>query len=166
MSDEMKIYPFGKGVPTSPDVLRIRKAFPDLKIGDRILYEKIEEIIHVSWRSSRFKSVTTAWVKEIKKSKGLIIGREPGQAFYVKNNEEVKGEHSKFLRHNERLAANQYSRIATVIPENDAEKVEIQHIMLQILRIKQIANECRKNILPPTEKQRAVMIAPPKSIKA
>ena len=73
------------GIPTGPDVKRIREKFPDneLKPGDTIGYDKIGKLIGVEYGESRFFTVTNAWRKALRTESDLIIGVVAGEGFVV-----------------------------------------------------------------------------------
>jgi len=58
---------FFGGVPTKPDVDKIRQKWPahNLEIGQVIPYRAVAELIGESVRSNRFRSVTLAWRKSV-----------------------------------------------------------------------------------------------------
>lgn len=78
---EAKEY-FG-GLPTKPDVDAIMKAYPNLKEGDVITYREIEEVIGKTWTSSRFRTVTLAWRRELYNEYNLHVRCDPAVAFHV-----------------------------------------------------------------------------------
>jgi len=101
MSNEKSknLYYFG-GVPTAPDIRRIRQHYPDadLKPGQLIDYEKLAEIIGVKLGDPRFRTVTTAWRKAVERDSNKIISTDRGIAFRVIDEDEKvaeSGRHTK-----------------------------------------------------------------------
>lgn len=78
------------GIPTSPDVRKIRQKYPDkdLEVGATIEYEKIASLIGEKVGSYRFKTVTSSWRKVVEKESAIFIGTNPGVEFVVLNERE------------------------------------------------------------------------------
>jgi len=81
---------FFGGVPTAPDIKRIREQYPDenLKEGQFIDYDTIAGIIGVESGSSRFRTVTMSWRKFVRLDSRKIIDVERGKGFIVLNDNE------------------------------------------------------------------------------
>lgn len=91
-----KLY-FG-GIPTEPDVRKLMESYPvdGMKPGDLIGYEEIGTVIMEKVRSSRWKSVTTAWRKKLEdESKILLKCISDKMAFKVLNDDEKADERNK-----------------------------------------------------------------------
>lgn len=90
MSDK-QLY-FG-GLPTEPDIKKLREVFPEseMKPGKAIAYEEVSAIIKVPYGSSRFQAVTNQWRKVVEKETNIIIGTKPGEAFVVLSESEKVG---------------------------------------------------------------------------
>jgi hypothetical protein len=73
------------GIPTGPDVAKIRKIFASKENtpGAIILYEDIECTIGFKRDNHRFRVVTVQWRKEVERDTGLIIGCERNVGFRV-----------------------------------------------------------------------------------
>ena len=73
------------GIPTGPDVAKIRKIFASQENtpGAIILYEDIERAIGFKRDNHRFRVVTIQWRKEVERDTGLIIGCERNVGFRV-----------------------------------------------------------------------------------
>jgi hypothetical protein len=78
------------GIPTGPDVRKIRQKYPDntLSVGTTIEYKKISALIGHEPGSYRFKTVTSAWRKVVEKESAIFIGTNPGVEFVVLNERE------------------------------------------------------------------------------
>lgn len=75
------------GIPTSPDVNRIRESFPDSSLSV-VTYEEIEKVLGCDRGTNRFKAVTNRWRKLVEKESGKVIGVEAGKGFKVLNETE------------------------------------------------------------------------------
>lgn len=84
---------FFGGLPTEPDVKKLREMFPEseMKPGKTITYEDVSVIINAPYGSSRFMGVTTQWRKIVEKETNIIIGTKPGEAFVVLSESEKVG---------------------------------------------------------------------------
>lgn len=76
---------FFGGLPTEPDVKRLRESFPPdaMRPGQIITYEEVSEIIASPYPSSRFDCVTGRWKRNLEKETNIILGTKPGEAFVV-----------------------------------------------------------------------------------
>ena len=63
------------GIPYAPDVKKIRTQYPEneMKIGQKISYEEISELIRENKKSKRFYNITKSWRMQIEKESGVFI---------------------------------------------------------------------------------------------
>ena len=73
------------GLPTAPDVKRLRERFPDnaLRVGQIVDYADVEATLGCARHTYRFKTVTNRWRKLVEKESGVIIGAMAGKGFAV-----------------------------------------------------------------------------------
>jgi hypothetical protein len=79
---------FNSGIPTAPDVKRLRDSFPELKQGDMVPYETISRLINVAHRTSRWVSVVLAWRRELYRDSNLILRAVANTGFEVLDDSE------------------------------------------------------------------------------
>lgn len=81
--DEEQLY-FG-GLPTEPDIKRIRDAFPDdaLQTGDIIPYSEVGDVIGYPYGSVRFRTVTNRWRKMVERDCGKVVHIEKNLGFRI-----------------------------------------------------------------------------------
>lgn len=85
------------GIPTAPDVKRIRETLGDLPEGSEIPHSWIEEIINCKSDSSRYRSVTMVWRKTVLREQNIEIDAVPGVGFRVLvGAERINRNYSKF----------------------------------------------------------------------
>jgi len=74
---------FFGGVPTEPEVRRLREAYPDASLTPDVTipYEDAAHIIGCRASSTRFRTVTDRWRKMVEQNTGKIIGRFDGTHF-------------------------------------------------------------------------------------
>lgn len=72
-----------RGVPTEPSIQKLRDAYPEMKIGDRIPYSAVERLIGCKRESFRFKTITARWRKLIEHERDLVIGVVPTIGFEI-----------------------------------------------------------------------------------
>ncbi len=72
---------FFGGIPTSIDVRKLREAFPSLREGDEITHEQVEAVIGSERHASRYRTVTSAWRRELLRNDGIEIGAVIGIGF-------------------------------------------------------------------------------------
>ena len=89
----MEISVFRAGIPTAPDVRKLRERFPgsSMQGGDCISYADIEQLIGCAAKSSRFRTVTTAWRRSLLQCEAIILKPLRGQGLTVlKDNEKLE----------------------------------------------------------------------------
>ncbi len=101
---------FFGGLPTEPEVNRIRSAYPDaeLTVGQVIPYDNIAAIIGAAYKSNRFRSITNVWRKKVEKETNKIIGTEPGVGFVVLSESQKVNLSGSKLRSAARFARRSY----------------------------------------------------------
>lgn len=72
---------FFGGVPTAMDVRRLNEAFPDLEEGDEISHSDIEALLELDHKSSRYRTVTSAWRRAMLNDHNIEIGAVAGAGF-------------------------------------------------------------------------------------
>jgi hypothetical protein len=87
------------GVPTDPDVKRIRDQWPDanLQSGQQIECGEVARAFGESTESTRFRTVTGRWRKLVERSVGLVI-RKRGDYFVVLKDGEVVNSNESDIR--------------------------------------------------------------------
>lgn len=119
------------GLPTEPDIKRIREAFPDceLKAGDIIRHDNIERVLQVKKGSSRYQTLTTRWRKLVETESGIIIGAERGTGFKVLSDGQKVGLSGAKLRSAARFARRAYIVAGRVDRSNltDDERTRLDH---------------------------------------
>lgn len=70
---------FLNGVPTEPDVIALTQAFGVPQEGVPISYADVAKVIHVTVVESRFKTVTSAWRKQLRINHDVILIARDGQ---------------------------------------------------------------------------------------
>lgn len=66
------------GVPTKPDVDKLREKFGVPKEGQVVEFSEIEETIGVHRRSPRFNTVVQSWRKALDREHNVVFGPERG----------------------------------------------------------------------------------------
>lgn len=85
------------GIPTDPDVKRIREALGEMNEGEEIPHTRIEELIGKKASSSRYRTVTARWRKTVLRELNVEIGAVPGMGFRVlSGSERIEHNHAKF----------------------------------------------------------------------
>jgi hypothetical protein len=144
---EDKLY--WKGLPTGPDVTMIRKRWPDLKVGDRIEYSEIAELLRIEVGSSRWETVTSAWRKRALDD-GYVIKCEPGKAFVVANAEQIIDDTFSTLKHISRSARRQLVHLMTVRDTDSQTRAVVDHQARLMHAVEQDAKAKRQLALPST----------------
>lgn len=124
---------FFGGVPTGPDVRKLNQAFPDLKAGDVVLYEKVEAILGISRKISRWNSIREAWRQDLLEN-GLVLDCVPGEAYKIATNPEVFAKASDATKSVVRKLRRTANKIKAVKPDNEVEQ-QIANHSLRILYV-------------------------------
>ena len=120
-----------RGVPTEPDVERLRKQFPpqELHVGQIITFETVETILNregdCAKGSHRFRTVTGRWRDEYEALYMIRLGAERGVGFKVLNSSERLVESSCHLKSSFKQAI-QSNRRCAAIPANTLTEVEMK----------------------------------------
>jgi hypothetical protein len=69
------------GVPTEIDVKRLREAYPQLAVGQLIPYEDVARVIGAPYKTGRFRVVTEAWRKWLRRSENCAVKCVAGRGF-------------------------------------------------------------------------------------
>lgn len=98
------------GIPTGPDVKRLREYFPDssLQVGQSIPYKDVEDLIQCKRHSYRFKTVTYRWRRLVEKESSVIIGADSGKGFIVLDDHQKLSLSGSKLRSAARFARRSY----------------------------------------------------------
>lgn len=140
------------GVPTDPDIRRIREEYPDEQLaeGDFIPYSAIEQVIRCEKGSNRYKTVTNRWRGLVEKENQIVIGTRPGEGFVVLTDAEKVDMSGGKLR----TAVRQTRRSIVVGSMVDrrkldpAQKARLAHIEAVNARLAETARLASKGELP------------------
>lgn len=69
------------GIPTAPDVKRLHDEFGVPNPGDEFTHQTIEFILGLKRNSSRYRTVTSAWRKELLTDKNIDLAAVPGEGY-------------------------------------------------------------------------------------
>ena len=69
------------GTPTGIDVRKLREAFGEPPPGTDIPHEEVEAALGIDRHSTRYRTVTNAWRKEMLKDHNIAIGAVPNKGF-------------------------------------------------------------------------------------
>ncbi len=144
---EQKVYLFGEGMPTGPDVAALQKQWPDLKRGDLIPYEDVEIVIGADRHSARFRSCTNVWRKE-ELNKGIVIECRRATEFYVAGNSQVIALTPVAYDAARKKIRKQYKKVATINPENEIEKAAKLHQLAGLTRMSVALKDSKVNAMP------------------
>ena len=148
------------GLPTAPDVEAICRQFPELKTGDEVSYQAIEELLRLTRGTGRWKSVTDAWRTRLRE-KGLVVECKASEAFYVATADQVSAATHSVLRGIGRKAKRHRQKIAVSRPEGDTQRAVLEHQARLMHGIERDAKKARMNLLPSTEGAQTPKITPP-----
>ena len=115
MKDKSKLY-FG-GMPTDIEVRKLNEKFPakDLREGDVITHDDIEDVTGLNRRINRYRTVTRRWRKLLERDHGIITGCKPEGFKVMDDGEKVKLSSSK-LRTSARMARRSYVVASKIDP--------------------------------------------------
>jgi hypothetical protein len=86
------------GKPIGPDIRRLEEKFGERGPGDTITYEEISHVLDVDCKSTRFKTVRTAWMKHLFTEKNIASVCLSGQGIRFLPEEERTSDGVKTAR--------------------------------------------------------------------
>lgn len=122
------------GLPTEPDIKKLRDAFPDdaLEPGRIIEYSDVAKVIGESVGSNRFKTITSRWRRLVENETGsIVIGTEPGQGFKILEEHEKLNLSGNKLMTAARCARRSYQVTGRVTVKNLSEEDRNRMLTLQ-----------------------------------
>ena len=72
---------FFGGVPTEADVRALNERWPALKDGDELSHEEVEAVVKQERGSNRYRSITTAWRRDLLRANNIDLAPIPGVGF-------------------------------------------------------------------------------------
>lgn len=158
-----KHLPFDEGLPTKPDVDLLMQTWPELKVGDQIAYSTIEKLIGNPQESRRFRTITNAWRRRWSE-RNVVIECMTNRAFYVASAAQITATTYDVLRGIGRKAHRQRRKLAAAKPENDLQRLTVEHQGRLMLAVERDAKKARMNALPNTAAPTPIS-APPSAAK-
>lgn len=76
------------GNPTGPDVQKLLDHFGAPVVGTRITHEEVSAVIGVTYRQSRYRTVTDNWRKQLLDRDNIDLRADPGEGFTVMDSEQ------------------------------------------------------------------------------
>lgn len=151
------------GVPTAPDVKKLRKAFPELVDGQDISHEEVESVLNMDSRSSRYRSVTTAWRKEMLNEENIEVSAVAGVGFRCLTGPERLSTNIKGFRAGTRKQGKSIRRVTMVPAEKLGEQDQAKQLHLMRLgsQIVQQAASVMKQIEAPKSQEQLTLLRKP-----
>lgn len=153
--DECEVQPYFGGLPTGPEVKKLRAAFPKIEElrGSMIEHGQLEEILGYSRGCNRYRTVVMAWRKAVERETGVVISgiQARGEGFMVLPD----GEQVSFGVRERKAAGRKIRRAFSVIQSTDAAKLSDQekavrrHELLFVGKMHAMLAEARKPITLP-----------------
>lgn len=136
------------GMPTEPDVRKIREAFPtkEMMVGQIITKAQIETILDLSADENRFSTVVSKWRKEIKAATGTIMLQSVPGGFQVMDAKQKIHYSESKMRSSRRAAVRSLNGIACIddfdaMSEEDKRRaLAVQGRAATILAVDQVRN--------------------------
>lgn len=146
---------FFGGIPTAPDVKKLREAFTDVKEGTDFDHEQIAAILGLDPRTSRYRSVTTAWRKEMLTQHNIEIAAVATIGFRALTGAERLDTNVKGFKHGARKQGKHIRRVGMVRAEtlSEPEQTKQLHVMRLGAAVLSQASAMMKEIEPPKLKQ-------------
>lgn len=143
------------GVPTAPDVKKLREAFPQIDEGTDFTHEQIEAVIGLSPKSTRYRCVTLAWRKEMLNGHNVEIVAVPTIGFRALTGPERLDTNVKGFKNGARKQGKHIHRVGMVRAEtlSEPEQGKQMHVMRLGAAVIAQASSMLKEIEPPRQKQ-------------
>lgn len=152
------------GIPTAPDVKKLREAIGELIEGRDIAHDEVRAILGLEPRSSRYRSVTTAWRREMLNEHNIEISAIPSIGFRVLPQAEQLTTNIKGFKQGTRKQGKSVRRIAQIETEklSEAEQQKHMHMVRLGTQVVQHAGSIIKQIEPPkAQEQLSLLRRPP-----
>ena len=160
---ENKLFAFGTGQPTKPEIEELLKVFrPDtMTVGWEITDEEIAAVINTTEIGQRFYTVCNAWRRALERDYRIQIKRRKNSGYYHPTSTEVLQDTKGVLRHTEHSLRKQGRHVSIIKPVSELETSQQQHqLRLTSARILDL-RKTRMNILPSTVASVVPKIEPP-----
>lgn len=108
---------FFGGIPTAPDVKKLREAFPRIEDGTDFTHEQIQAVIGLHPKSARYRGVTLAWRKEMLKDHNIEIAAVAAVGFRALTGPERIESNIKGFKHGARKQGKHLRRVGMVPSE-------------------------------------------------
>lgn len=164
MSEEKVFFPWDEGRPTTPDVDALLKAFPPetIKAGE---FEVVDAdvIRHIGDAGgTRFRTVTSAWRKRLKRDFSLNIFRRKEYGFYCPVFAQVAARTHPTLEEAGRKISSQMRSLSVAQPTNEIESaVKDHHGGLLYVQKRELKKARRRLSLPSTQVAQPPRISAP-----
>ena len=139
------------GVPTAPDVKKLREAFPEITEGTDFTHEQIEQVIGLDAKSTRYRCDTLSWRKEMLNSHNIEIAAVPTVGFRALTGPERLDTNIKGFRQGTRKQGKSVRRVTMVRAETLSanEQTKQLHVMRLGHAVLSHASSMLKEIEPP-----------------
>lgn len=154
------------GIPTGPDVKKLRDSIGELTEGRDIPHDEVQAILGIDPRASRYRSVTTAWRREMLNEQNIEIAAVPSVGFRVLPQAERLTTNIKGFKQGTRKQGKSVRRIVQIETEklSEAEQQKHMHMVRLGSQVVQHAGSIMKQIDPPkSQEQLSLLRRPPSS---
>jgi hypothetical protein len=120
---------YNGAIPTGPEVDELLEKIGIPEVGTQITYSQISAIIGVTHKDSRWKSIVTAWRKELQDNHKIVLSAIPNEGFDVLDDNGKTGKITGYMK-KARNNFNRAGKIAVHIERNkltDENKVVFDH---------------------------------------
>ena len=115
------------GMPTDPDVRKLLDAFPNLAVGETVLYSDVSDVIGVPYGTNRWESIITAWRKRmLRPETNMDLARISGTHFLVLSAPQRVNKGSENVRRRVRAIRRDANLVASV-PAADLDDISKKH---------------------------------------
>lgn len=146
---------FFGGIPTAPDVKKLREAFPKIEEGTDFTHEQIQAVIGLHPKSTRYRCVTLAWRKEMLNEHNVEIAAVATIGFRALAGPERLDTNVRGFKQGARKQGKHLRRVGMVRAEtlSQIEQDKQQHVMRLGAAVLAQAASMMKEIEPPRAQQ-------------
>lgn len=134
------------GIPTGPEVQMLMRAFPDLKAGDFIEYDKIGEVVTEQYGSSRFKTVLSAWRRALQET-GVVTDCVPSRGVRVLTDSEVIALAYSGVRSARRKVTRTARKLNVIRPTEERLQTELHHSRQMLAHVGRSMKDAEQKLL-------------------
>lgn len=134
------------GIPTGPEVQMLLRAFPDLKAGDFLEYDKIGDVVKERYGTTRFRTVLSAWRRALQEQ-GLVTECIPSRGVRFLRDSEVVALAYTGVRSARLKVTRTARKLGVIRPTDERVQAETHHARQMLAHVGRSMRDTEKKLL-------------------